>query len=131
MPEVKFLEPEGIFAEIEATPEPLRDEAKAAYAGQKVQWSLLLADMHELKPGEVRVLFRRRANELQFIGTTVLRANYPWLQTLRIGETVQLHGSIAAIHRLCIELETLDLTRTRRHERTHSSRPRIQHTAAA
>ncbi len=110
MAEVKILEPGEILAEIAAQPPLAREQAQAAYRGQYVDWTLILADVHQVASGELRLLLRRRANEMCYVATNVARVNYPWLTSLQKGRAVQLRGRIAAVDSRAIEIDAADIT---------------------
>ncbi len=112
MTEVKILEPGEILAEIAARPLLAREQAQAGYLGQYVDWTLILADVHRVTSGEVRLLLRRRANEMRYVATNVALANYPWLTSLHNGSAVQLRGRIAAVDSRAIEIDAADVIRT-------------------
>lgn len=97
--------PSDIFAELEACPPFMRDQAKAAYLSREVDWILTLADGHEERPGWARLMFRRRRSDLGFVAARVPLSDCPWLRHVRSGETIRLRGRIAGIDALSIEVE--------------------------
>lgn len=103
MSEVRW-EPANIFEKIEAQPPLMRGQAKAAYIGKEVDWALTFADGYEDRSGKVRVMFRSRPHEIEFIAMRVALAEYPWLRSLRRGEPVQVRGRIADVGSTSIEL---------------------------
>jgi hypothetical protein len=110
-------EPSEIFAEIQSSPASMQGRTKAGYVGKEADWALRFAEGHEERPGYVRVLFRSRQNEVKYVATTVNLADYPWLNSLRYGEPVQVHGLITAVGQMAIELagvSLLKLTEPRR-----------------
>ena len=91
----------------EMMPEPseiFAARGKAAYIGREVDWALRFADGQEELPGYARVLFRSRPNDIRYVAVDVPLADYPWLAWMRRNEPVQVHGRIAAVGALSIEL---------------------------
>ena len=72
--------------------------------GQEVDWALRLAESHEEPAGYARVLLRSRPHEVKYVAATVPLADYPWIVSLRYGQPVQVHGLIAGIGKMSIEL---------------------------
>ena len=104
-----MLSPSEIFAEVEACPPLMREQAKAAYIGKEVAWPAIFANGYEQSLGQVRLMFQPDPTQVKFIGTTVCLLDYPWLKSTRAGETIHARGRIKNIDALRIELELSDL----------------------
>ena len=104
-----MAEPGEIFAAIEKQPPLMRAQTKVAYIGQEVGWALTFEDGFEEQSGKARVLFRYQPHDIKYIAMSVPLSDYPWLRSMRRGEPVQVHGRIAAIGTMSIELKDASL----------------------
>jgi len=95
MDDVQALEPSEVFAA----------RRKSAYFGHEVDWALRFVGGQEALPGYARLLFRSRPSDLTYVAVDVPAAEYPWLSLMRQGEPVQVHGRIASIDKMSIELK--------------------------
>lgn len=105
----KSLEPSAIFAEIESHPPLMREQAKTAYIGKEVAWSVIFVNGYQQSSGEARLTFQPEPNEIKFISVTARLTDYPWLTSTRAGETVHLRGNIRNINTLSIEVSLKEL----------------------
>ena len=105
-----MLEPAEVFTEVDAQ-RPLHRQAraKAAFIGKEVDWALRFADGYEELPGYARVLFRSRPHDIKYVAVTVPLADHPWLAALHRGDPVQIHGRIAEVGSISIELKDASL----------------------
>ena len=98
-----------IFADIEAQPPLMRDEAAEAYLGQEVDWALTFASGSKDNSGNAHLSFHISNEVIRGVQGTVSLSEYPWLKSLRADEPVRVRGRIRAISTLSIELEIGEL----------------------
>jgi len=106
--DVKELEPETIYSDINSYPPLMREERKRAYIGKEVEWQVTLADGYEDK-GRVHLTFHCEPRVLRLVSGTVRLSEYPWLKSLRADEPVQVRGRIRRLGGMAIELDILEL----------------------
>ena len=82
MSAVNVLEPATIFAEIEAQPPLMPDEAAEAYLGQEVNWALTFSSGTKDRSGNARLSFRTPDELVRKVHGTVRLSEYPWLNSL-------------------------------------------------
>ena len=105
MSETRALEPEAIFAEVDACPPLMRKEAKSRFIGQEVDWTLVFTDGWQESSGLARLAFRQQRNMVQFVAATVPLTDCPWLKHMHAGEIMRVRGRISELSRLAIMLE--------------------------
>lgn len=105
-----MLKPGEIFAEIEARPVSAREQAKASYVGQEVDWVLKLADGWQENDQSARLTFRYQPNEVKFVSAAVPLSDCPWLKHLHAGEVMRVRGRIAELGSLTIRLKGASVT---------------------
>ena len=101
--------PSQIYADIEAQPPLMRAEAARAYIGAEVDWPVTFADGHETDPGQARLSFRFKPNEVRTVVGEASLSRYPQLRSMRVGEPLHVRGNIHKINTLIIELDITDL----------------------
>ena len=109
MSDVTFLDSANIFAEIDAHPPLMREEAVKTYAGKDVDWLLTFFSGREFGSGGVRLTFRVASQGLGMVVGAVSLSDYPWLRSLHADEVVRVRGRIHTIDTLSIELEISEL----------------------
>jgi len=109
MAEVSSIEPGQIFADIQAQPPLMRQQAANAYLGREVHWALTFEDGNEDQSGEAWVVFRFDSHNVRMVEGRVSLSVYPSLRSMRSGETALVHGWVCKIGALSIELEIQDL----------------------
>ena len=97
-----------IFSEIEAGPPLMRAKARAAYIGKEVEWTAMFFSGEPENDERAFLAFRHEPSH-KMIFARVALADYSWLQSTRRGELVRLHGRIADIGPLTIDLEGVSL----------------------
>ena len=102
------LEPATIFAEIEARPPLMREEAKAKYLGKQVRWMLMFLDGRRDQEGEAHLTFHFNSEDVRMVSGNVPLPRYPRLRSMQPGEFLCVRGAIRKIDSLCIELEIHD-----------------------
>jgi len=111
------INPATIFAEIQAQPPLMRQEAAKAYIGKMVNWPVTFANASEQSSGQAHLIFRFDPHDMSMITGNVLLSDYPQLRALRSGERLRVRGTIRKIDQLFIELDISKLVFT------HSSAP--------
>jgi hypothetical protein len=101
MDDAQLSEPSEVFAARQGK----------AFLGTDVDWALRFADGYEELPGYARLLFQSRAKDMTYVAVTVQLSEYPWLERLRRGEPLQVHGRIAEVGTRSIELKDASLLR--------------------
>ena len=109
MSSVAFLDPANIFAEIEAHPPLMREEAVKTYVGKDVNWTLTFWTGHMLDDHRVRLAFRVASQGISMVMGTVSLSEYPWLKALHANEMVQVSGRIRDIEPMSLELDISEL----------------------
>ena len=108
MSEVGSIEPTGIFAEMDAQPPLMRQQAAAAYLGKEVCWSLIFSNATQ-HGGQARLIFRFDPQSVRMVVGGVLLSSYPSLMRAHAGENALVRGRIRKIDDLSIELEIQEL----------------------
>ena len=119
MPELKALEPSQIFAEIDACPPLMREQASQRYIGSEVDWPVTLADAREQKPGQAHVVFWPEPSGNRLIVGDVPLSGYPQLRSMRAGDPARARGRIRKVDTLSIELEIKELVLVQPAEAIH------------
>lgn len=101
--------PIQIYAEFDAQPPLVRQEAVQRYIGLEVDWPGTLADAREQKPGWVHVVCWPEPDDKRLIVCDVPLSEYPQLKQLRVGDPLQLRGRIHKIDVLSIQLDIQEL----------------------
>ena len=109
MSDITFLDPANLFAEIDAQPPLMRDEAAKRYVGREVDWPLTFFSGHEHDLGQARVMFRVASQGIGMVVGAVSLSDYPWLRSLHADEAVRVRGRIRNIDTMSIELDISDL----------------------
>ena len=114
-----MLSASRIFAEYDAQPPLMRKEFVQRYIGAEVDWSGTLADAREQKPGKIHVVCWPEPDGGKLIVGDVLFSEYPQLKQLRVGDPIQMRGTISNIDVISIELKVRDLVFAKAAEAAH------------
>ena len=109
MSDVAFLDPANIFAEVDAHPPLMREEAIKTCVGKDVDWLLTFFNGYELGVGRARLMFRIASQGIGMVAGTVSLSDYPWLKSFHAGDAVRVRGRIRTIDTFSIELEIREL----------------------
>ncbi len=97
--------PGTIFAEIEACPPLMRDDAKTKFIGREVDWTLVFANGWQESADLARLTFRQERGVVEFVAASVPLTECPWLKHMHAGEIMRVRGHIAELTRMTIELK--------------------------
>ena len=109
MSELESVEPAEIFAEMDAQPPLVRQQAAAIYLDREVCWSLRFANATEPNQGQAHLIFRFDPYDIRMVVGDILLSEYPSMMGARVEENVLVRGRIRKIDNLCIKLEIHDL----------------------
>ena len=107
--DVKQLEPETIYADINSHPPLMREKIKRGYLGKPVEWLVTFADGYEEK-GKAHLTFHCEPRALRLVSGTVALSDYPWLKSLRADEAIRVRGRIQRIGGMAIDLDILEVS---------------------
>jgi len=114
------MEPSVIFAEIEAQPPLMRQQAARAYCGIESDWLLTFANAKEGRPGEAHLYFNVEPHAImKMVSGTVSLRKYPQLRQLQVGAPVRVRGKIQKVDPFFINLEIQDLVLPQAAEAAH------------
>jgi hypothetical protein len=105
--------PSEIFKEVDAQPPLMRPQVIGKYLGKTVHWSVTLANAEEFGEGQAHLICRFDPDHVRMVTVNVSLSEYPKLRSMRVGERVQVRGTIARIDTLSIKLDDAELVFSR------------------
>ena len=85
-----------------------REEIRKTYVGKEVDWQTTFTNGWNEQKGQAGVVFQVEPLGLTIFGTVSL-ASYPWLESLGVGEAVQVRGTIRKLDGVSITLDIREL----------------------
>ena len=109
MTTIAVSSPSVIEAAVRSYPPLKREEIRKTYMGKEVDWLATFTNGWKERKGQAGLAFQVEPMGLTIFGVASL-ASYPWLESLRAGEAVQVLGTIRKLDGTSI---TLDIRKLR------------------